>query len=582
MHARRTTLVSLVAVVPITVLAVSLTACGGAGWRAGETSVAHASTVDAGPDADTKDTKSSGATGVVTLAFAGDLHFELHLAALLARPRGALGPITKALAGADLTMVNLESSISHRGAPEAKKLEEPDNRYYFRTSAAALDVLAAAGVDVATMANNHGADYGPAGLQDTLRAIRRSSVHVVGVGADRHAAFTPYRISVRGTTFAFFGADASFREGSSSVWAAGPHNAGLAAAHAARPRALLAAVRGASRNGDVVVVYLHWGKELQGCPTTQQRITARALANAGADIVVGSHAHVLLGSGWIDDTYVDYGLGNFLWYHNHQPETGVLQLRVRDGHVVDDAFTPARIGTDGRPRPVTGSARTSAVADWRGLRDCTGLAPRPTDRTGQHASPAPYTASVRPIGPRLRHRMWYSHHPGCPIALTDLRYLQITYLGFDGAAHTGEMVVHRRYAAAVVDVFHRLYAARWPLRRMSLVDNYRGDDEASMAANNTSGYNCRRIAGREVWSDHAYGAAIDINPVQNPYITAAGILPRSAARFVTIPRTPTSLVPAGAIRDGDIVVRAFVHIGWAWGGHFATHKDYQHFYAAGP
>ena len=577
---RRTPRASLVVVAPFIALAVSLTACGPAGTPAGRASVAPVGTV-VSPDPGSAVTGPSRSTPDVTLAFAGDVHFQLHLAALLEHPDGALGPIASALSNADLTMVNLESSISQRGAPEAKELEERSNRYYFRTSPAALDVLAASGVDVVTMANNHGADYGPHGLQDTLRAIRRSPVHVVGVGADRAAAFTPYRVAVGGTTFAFLGADASFREGSSSVWAAGLHNAGLAAAHAAQPHALLAAVHAASRAGDVVVVYLHWGEELQGCPTTQQQITARALAEAGADIVVGSHAHVLLGSGWIGDTYIDYGLGNLLWYHNHQSETGVLTLRVDDGHVVDDTFTPARIGTDGRPRPLTGSARKAAVADWRGLRDCAGLAPRPASRLGHH-SREPYTASVHPIGSRLRARMQYSHHPGCPIALTDLRYLQMTYVGFDGTAHTGEMVVHEKYAAAVVALFHRLYYARWPIRRMRLVDDYRGDDERSMAANNTSGYNCRPIAGREAWSDHAYGAAIDINPVQNPYITSAGIHPGSAARFAAIPRTSTSLVPAGAIQEGDIVLRAFAQIGWAWGGYFANHTDYQHFYAAGP
>ncbi|MGZ4663475.1 MAG: CapA family protein [Frankiaceae bacterium] len=581
MHTRRTRPVSSVAVVPVTVIAVMLTACSAAETRGGGTPGAPASTVEVRPNFHTEQTKPSTSTGVVTLAFAGDLHFELHLAALLEHPEGALGPIAQTLGDADLTMVNLESSISHRGAPEAKELEEPDNRYYFRTSPAALDVLASAGVDVATVANNHGADYGPAGLQDTLRAIRHGPVHVVGVSADRHAAFTPYRVSVRGTSFAFFGADASFREGSSSVWVASPHHPGLAGAHAARPRALLAAVRAASRRGDVVVVYLHWGVELQGCPTTQQRITAHALADAGADIVVGSHAHVLLGSGWIGDTYVDYGLGNFLWYHNRQPETGVLQLRVRDGHVVDDAFTPARIGNDGRPRPLSGSAPVAAVADWRGLRDCTDLADRPSNRTGHHAShasTAPYIASVHPIGPRLRNRMRYSHHPGCPVTLADLRYLQLTYLGFDGVAHTGELVVHEKYAAAVVEAFHRLYHARWPIARMRLVDDYRGDDERSMAANNTSGYNCRRIAGREAWSAHAYGAAIDINPVQNPYLTGAAVHPRFAVRFTTLDRSGRLPVPLGAIRDGDVVVRAFARIGWDWGG-FWHPKDYQHFSA---
>jgi hypothetical protein len=319
----------------------------------------------------------SGPTGVVTLAFAGDLHFQLHLAALLDHPRGALGPIARALSGADLTMVNLESAITGRGTPDPKELENPSERYHFRTSAAALDLLAAAGVDVVTMANNHGADYGPVGLQDTLRAIRTSPIPVVGIGRNKEAAFTPYRVSVRGTDVAFLAADASMREGASSVWAAGRSTPGLAAAHAPRPRALISAVRAASLRDDVVVVYLHWGAELHSCPTRQQRITAHALADAGADVIVGSHAHVLLGSGWLGDAYVNYGLGNFLWYHNQQPETGVLRLRIEDGNVVGDSWVPARIQTYGRPEPLRGEQRKAALRDWRQLRECTDLAGRP-------------------------------------------------------------------------------------------------------------------------------------------------------------------------------------------------------------
>jgi len=360
---------------------------------------------------------------------------------------------------------------------------------------------------------------------------------------------------------------------------------GLAAAHADRPLALIAAVREAGRLADVVVVYLHWGEELRTCPTHQQLATAEALAEAGADVVVGSHAHVLLGSGWLGGAYVDYGLGNFLWYHDQQPETGVLRLTVRDGQVVGDSWVPARIRTDGRPTPVADPARAAAVADWRRLRACTGLASRPassrgvTGPSGPHAAPTAYTASIRPIGPRLRDRMRYSHHPGCPVELRDLRYLQMTYLGFDGAAHTGEMVVHEKYAAAVVDVFRRLYDARWPIQRMRLVDDYRGNDERSMAANNTSGYNCRRIAGRDVLSAHAYGAAIDINPVQNPYLTRSSVHPPAAARYATIDRSQDARVPFGAIQDGDVVVRAFARIGWEWGGRWPAPKDYQHFTA---
>jgi hypothetical protein len=123
----------------------------------------------------------------------------------------------------------------------------------------------------------------------------------------------------------------------------------------------------------VVVVYLHWGAELRSCPTHQQRATAQALAEAGADVVVGSHAHVLLGSGRLDGAYVDYGLGNFLWYHDKQPETGVLRLTVRAGQVAGDSWVPARIQTYGVPLALRGDRRAEAITAWRRLRDCTGL-----------------------------------------------------------------------------------------------------------------------------------------------------------------------------------------------------------------
>ena len=328
-----------------------------------------------GPNPDS--TPDDAPKGEVVLAFAGDVHFEAHLARLLDEPRGALGPIAETLSAADVTMVNLESAITSRGEPEAKELEAPSRRYHFRTSPAALDVLAAAGIDLVTMANNHGADFGPVGLEDTLRAIDDSPIPVIGIGSDQDSAFAPHRVSIRGTDVAFLAADGSMREGASDVWAAGPDNPGVAAAHSERPRALLRAVRSASETDDVVVVYLHWGAELESCPTPQQQGTARALAEAGADIVVGTHAHVPLGSGWLGDTYVNYGLGNFLWYHDRRPESGVLQVRIEDGAVVDGSWAPAEIQPDGRPVPIIGADREAAEADWRRLRGCTGLAEAP-------------------------------------------------------------------------------------------------------------------------------------------------------------------------------------------------------------
>jgi poly-gamma-glutamate capsule biosynthesis protein CapA/YwtB (metallophosphatase superfamily) len=311
----------------------------------------------------------------ITLAFAGDVHFELQVAALLEGRRARLGPAAQALADADLAMVNLETAITERGVPDPKELEDAWNRYWFRAPASALDFLARSGVDVVSVANNHGADYGAVGLQDTLRAKREGPLAVVGVGRDRREAFTPYAVTVKGVDVAFLAADASPREGMSSGWSAGRDTPGLAAAHEPRPAHLLRAVRAADRDAEVVVVYLHWGEELRSCPTPGQRSLASALVEAGADVVVGSHAHVLLGAGHLAGGYVSYGLGNFVWYHTGQPETGVLRLRVEDGEVVSDELVPSRIGAWGEPSPLTGAERDRAVANWRSLGGCAGLAP---------------------------------------------------------------------------------------------------------------------------------------------------------------------------------------------------------------
>jgi poly-gamma-glutamate capsule biosynthesis protein CapA/YwtB (metallophosphatase superfamily) len=508
---------------------------------------------------------------VVTLAFAGDIHFQIQVAGLLDDPRG-LGPIARVLSDADVTMVNLESAITDASTWDPKELERPGRRYWFRAPPRALDVLADAGVDVVTVANNHGADLGAVGMQDTLRTARDAPLAVVGVGHDRAEAFAPYRVRVHGTDLAFLGADASPLESTSSVWTAGRRTAGLAAAREPRPRTLLHAVARASRDADVVVVYVHWGRDMRACPTSRQRTTAAALAAAGADVIVGSHAHVLLGSGWQQDTYVNYGLGNFVWYRNRPPDTGVLRLRLEDGRVVSDRLTPARIGRlGGSPLPLTGEARQRAIADWQVRRGCAGLASEP-----MHAGAMRFQATVEKVTPFLRRRMRSSHHVGCPVPWRDLRYLQLGYVGFDGRPHTGELVVAAPYARDVVGVFRKLYDARWPIRRMRLVDAYGGDDARSMAADNTSGFNCRRVKASTRWSDHAFGAAIDLNPAQNPYLTGSSVAPPGSRRFATLDRSASSAVPAGTIRSGDVVVRAFAAIGWEWGGSWAQ-PDFQHF-----
>ena len=180
------------------------------------------------------------------------------------------------------------------------------------------------------------------------------------------------------------------------------------------------------------------------------------------------------------------------------------------------------------------------------------------------------------ITPVTAARLGSSHRAGCPTPVADLRLLQVTYLGLDGRPHLGEVVVHRTHARAVVQVFRKLYDARFPLERVETVDRYGGDDDRSMAANNTSAYNCRRTTSGTSWSEHAYGTALDVNPVQNPYVRGTAVEPEAGRAYLD-----RSRVRPGMVTTGDVVVRAFAAAGWEWGGDFRTLKDYQHFSASG-
>jgi hypothetical protein len=173
--------------------------------------------------------------------------------------------------------------------------------------------------------------------------------------------------------------------------------------------------------------------------------------------------------------------------------------------------------------------------------------------------------------------MSHSWHRGCPVRLKDLRFLSLSYWGFDGRVHMGELVVNERVAGDVVRVFGLLFRDRFPISRMVLVDEYGGDDDRSMAANNTSAFNCRAVTGGASFSEHSYGWAIDINPIQNPCVTAAGtVLPPDGVAFVDRSRNAK-----GMIHAGDVVVGAFASIGWGWGGAWSSLKDYQHFSQTG-
>jgi poly-gamma-glutamate capsule biosynthesis protein CapA/YwtB (metallophosphatase superfamily) len=305
----------------------------------------------------------------ITVAFGGDVHFEGRVdQRLRADPASTFGPVAAVLSRADLAMVNLETSITDRGTPEPKD-------FYFRAPPTAFTALRSAGVDVATMANNHGVDFGLVGLRDSLAASQAARFPVVGIGPDAVHAYAPWYTTLRGHRVAILAAS-QIADRTLAVWRADEESPGIASAYSDR---LVAAVRDARRHAEVVVVYVHWGEEGKSCPLGVQRDLAGRLAAAGADAVVGTHAHLLLGGGWLESTYVAYGLGNFLWWRDnaYSNDTGVLVLTFRGRRAVAAALVPARIDERGVPVPATGPQADRILTDWDQLRPCTGLASTP-------------------------------------------------------------------------------------------------------------------------------------------------------------------------------------------------------------
>jgi len=187
----------------------------------------------------------------------------------------------------------------------------------------------------------------------------------------------------------------------------------------------------------------------------------------------------------------------------------------------------------------------------------------------------PFSAVVAPVTAAQLGRSW---HPGCPVGPAGLRRLFVSYVGFDGRAHRGELVVDRAVTAEVGTVFRRLYDARFPIRRMLPVSAYEGSDDRSMAADNTSAFNCRYAvaAGPKRWSVHAYGEAVDVNTVENPYLQGGRVRPPAGRAYLD-----RAAVRPGMAVAGGVLVRAFASVGWLWGGRWTATPDWQHFSKTG-
>ena len=199
---------------------------------------------------------------------------------------------------------------------------------------------------------------------------------------------------------------------------------------------------------------------------------------------------------------------------------------------------------------------------------------------------AAFHTSVRPLPAPVRAELTGTFwHQGCPVELSQLRVLTVSFWGFDDRVHAGQLVVNEDVAAPLAHVFRRLYALRFPIRHMQLADYYGPKTQWPKDTDVSEGFECRQAVtspcssttsrGTGQWSEHAYGHAVDLNPVENPYVGCGMSRDPASRRFLDRSRLRRGMVTPD-------VVAAFRSIGWAWGGDWSgSTKDYMHFSASG-
>jgi len=193
---------------------------------------------------------------------------------------------------------------------------------------------------------------------------------------------------------------------------------------------------------------------------------------------------------------------------------------------------------------------------------------------------ADYKASISPITSDIKQRMLKgnSWHQGCPVPLKNLRYLKVAYKDFGGHSRVGEIIVHQGVASEVTKIFGELYAIGYPIRKMKLVSDYKGSDWQSIEADNTSAFNCRKATGSKHWSKHSYGKAIDLNSIENPYISRSGHISHKASQqYRKRSHVKHTSADKAVLLKNDKAVKIFKKYGWKWGGDWSGVKDYQHF-----
>lgn len=183
------------------------------------------------------------------------------------------------------------------------------------------------------------------------------------------------------------------------------------------------------------------------------------------------------------------------------------------------------------------------------------------------------TFEVNSINDEIYNKIYNkSWKENAPVTISDLRYIVVSYWGFDDKPHIGEIIVNKSVAEDIKDIFKELFYLKYPIDKIKLIDEYNAIDEASMNDNNTSSFCFRPQSNSTKLSVHSYGLAIDINPLQNPYVKGNVIQPAAAKEY-----TDRSIIKKGMILKDDPCYKAFTSRGWTWGGEWNGMKDYQHF-----
>lgn len=208
------------------------------------------------------------------------------------------------------------------------------------------------------------------------------------------------------------------------------------------------------------------------------------------------------------------------------------------------------------------------------LAQCAATSPPPVASVPPPSPPPAVPAlSGAAVDPVTAAELGASWRQDCPVGPAQLRRVGVNHMGFDGHPHRGELIVHEDVVAQVIAIFEQLYQLHYPIEKMRPASHYpAAADELSMQDNNTSAFNCRRIPGSGRWARHAYGRAIDLNPLLNPSVSGGALEPNNAAAYLDRSRTDP-----GLLHSGDPAVRVFTDRGWRWGGHWKSPVDYQHF-----